>query len=172
MKKQKEPLLKKKRPKSIDIAFDNLLELAERLSFFDEMKKYQMVKVLRNLEGHVFVYEKDDCIVLEAEKDTELYIILSGDVIVQKGLQEFSAIGKILSGDFFGEISFIMGTPRLATVVANSKTIVLRLSEENFSNLEPMVQIRIKDKILKKLVTRLHTMNESVQKLLEENIAD
>ena len=153
------------KPKTIVIEFSKLLSLADRLSFFDTMKSHEITRVLRQLNGDIFVYEKDDFIIEEGEKDCDFFIILSGKVSVIKGKESYGSVGTIKAGDFFGEISFIVNTPRLATILASERTIVLRLNETNFSSLEPAIQLKVKDKILQKLVSRLHLMNKMVLKL-------
>ena len=153
------------KPKTIMIEFNKLLDLAQRLSFFSTMKSHEITRVLRQLNGDIFVYEKDNLIIKEGEKDCDFFIILSGEVTVIKGKEAYGSVGTIKAGDFFGEISFIVHTPRLATIIAAEKTIVLRLSEANFTSLEPAIQLQIKDKIIQKLVSRLHLMNQMVLKL-------
>ncbi len=155
-------------PKPIQINFEKIFQLAERLPFFDTLSSHQIIKVLKQLEGEVFVYKEGDLIIEEKAKDHELFIILSGSVTVHKGEEQFTAIGIVKAGDFFGEISFIMGSARTASVSANEETIVLRLSQEKFDSLEIIIQSQVKDKILRKLVARLDIMNRAVLKLLEE----
>lgn len=151
--------------KTLLLTFEKLSDLANRVEFFSTMNEHQRVKVLKQLEGEVLAYERAETIIEEGADDCEMYIILSGLVTVQKGEEEFTAVGALREGDFFGEVSFIMKSKRMATVVANEETILLRLSQEKFTSLELAIQMIIKDKVLRKLILRLNTMNQYVLKL-------
>ena len=155
-------------PKTLDLPFEKLFELTDRLDFFNTLQKHQRIKVLKQLSGEVFVYSDEQIIIEEGSTENQLFIILSGSVNVLKGQEQFTSVGTIKSGDFFGEISFIMRSKRTASVVAKEKTIVLRLSQDNFSTLDIMVQSLMKDKVMIKLVTRLNNMNHAVIKLLDK----
>ena len=155
-------------PKVLNLPFEKLFELTDRLDFFNTLEKHQRIKVLKQLSGEVFVYNEGQIIIEEGSSENELFIILSGSVNVLKGQAQFTSVGTIKAGDFFGEISFIMRSKRTANVVAKEKTIVLRLSQDNFSTLDITVQSLIKDKVMIKLVTRLNSMNLAVIKLLNK----
>ncbi|MDH5464728.1 MAG: cyclic nucleotide-binding domain-containing protein [Thiovulaceae bacterium] len=155
-------------PKVLDLPFEKLSKLTERLDFFNTLVIHQRIKVLKQLSGEIFVYSEGQIIIEEGSSENELFIILSGSVNVLKGKEQFTSVGTIKAGDFFGEISFIMRSKRTASVVANEKTIVLRLSQDNFSTLDIMVQSLMKDKVMIKLVTRLNNMNHAVIKLLNK----
>ncbi len=151
--------------KRLKIAFGKLLELTHRLDFFDTMDEVQRVKVLQSLEGDLFVYEQGEIIINEGEQKNHLFIILAGEVTIEKGCDEFSTVCSVKGGDFFGEVSFIMGTGRIASVCAQRETIVLQLSQKKFTALDIEIQILIKDKVIRKLISRLDEMNQQVLKL-------
>ncbi len=148
--------------KKLTIRFDKLVDLSHRLDFFNTMSDVQRIKVLKSLNGDLIMFEDEEQIIQEGENETDLYIILSGEVVVEKGDDEFSAVGNVKGGDFFGEISFIMGTKRIASVFARKETIVLRLSQKKFTELDAEIQVLIKDKIIRKLIFRLDEMNRQV----------
>lgn len=152
-------------PKQLNISLTKRLELAGKIDFFSTLKEHQRITVLKQLESNVFLYDVGEIIIEEGAVDTALYIILSGRVVVKKGIDEIAAVGVVSSGDFFGEISFMMDSKRMATVVAQEECIVLQLSKERFNTLEMAVQLDLKDKVLKELISRLDTMNKTVLKL-------
>jgi len=151
--------------KKIVIPFEKLFKLTHRLDFFDTMDESQRIDILKYLNGDLYVYKKHELIINEGSKDCDLYIILSGNVSVKKGEDEFKAIGALTSGDFFGEISFITGEKRMSSVYAQEETIVLHLSQEKFHHLDTSIQILVKDKVILKLIARLDKMNRRVLKL-------
>lgn len=158
--------------KRLKIAFEKLLELTHRVDFFETMSDIQRVKVLQSLEGDLFVYEPDEIIINEGEQKNHLFIILSGEVSVEKGGDECSVVCNLKGGDFFGEVSFIMGSKRIASVYALRETIVLQLSQRKFNALDIEIQMLIKDKVIRKLIYRLDEMNRQVLKLqsLQETV--
>ena len=129
------------------------------------MVEVQRIDVLKCLKGNLFVYGKEAKIISENDNNSDLFIILSGKVTVEKGHNEYTAVGAIESGDFFGEVSFIMGSKRMTSVFAHQETIVLQLSQEKFASLDMDIQILIKDKVIRKLILRLDEMNQKVLKL-------
>lgn len=148
--------------KKLNIEFEKLLELAYRIDFFSAMEKKQSVSVLKQLKGDLYLYNRQEKIINEGDEDHTLFIILSGEVSVEKGSKQFSALGTLIGGDFFGEISFIRGTKRMTSVFAQKETIALQLSQKKFTVLDLEVQILIKDKVIEKLITRLNDMNAKV----------
>lgn len=153
----------RKRGRSLGLSLEKSDELAKRLNFFDQLKDHQRQKILRELESSAYAFSEGDTIIKEGDKqDYALYILLSGTVHIQKGANADVCVAEVLSGDFFGEVSFIMRTPRMATVKAADECIVLRLNQENFHRLELPIQIAIKDKIILRLIMRLNKMNKEV----------
>ena len=151
--------------KRLDIKFEKLYELTNRLDFFNTMNKPQRIEVLKYLGSELYVYDNQEAIIHEGDDDNALYVILSGHVGVKKGEDEFSAIGALESGDIFGEVSFITGDKRMSSVYAHAETIVLKLSQKKFNILETELQMLIKDKVIFKLIARLDKMNRRVVKL-------
>jgi len=88
---------------------------------------------LRKLVGDASVaeYAPGDTVVQKGESGHSLYVILSGTATV---------LGKpasrpLRTGDYFGELSLLEGTPRSATVVAVSELHVMRLPRKAFARL-------------------------------------
>lgn len=151
--------------KKLNIKYEKLLDLAGRLNFFDTMHMEQCINVLKHLNADCYVYEKEDKIINEGDLNNDLFIILSGEVTVEKGKDPLSKVGTVEGGDFFGEISFIMGTNRITSVFACRETIVLQLSQEKFTALDSAIQVLIKDKVIRKLILRLDEMNSKLLNL-------
>ena len=70
----------------------------------------------------------NEIICKENEPGEEFYIILSGSVEISSGRNK-QAITTLGQGDFFGEISLLTGTPRIASVRSETFDTVLFIVE-------------------------------------------
>lgn len=70
--------------------------------------------------------EGEDIVVEGAEGDS-MYLIRAGEVLVHttNPMGEKISLAELAAGDFFGEVSLILGKPRTATVTANSPVVEL-----------------------------------------------
>lgn len=97
-------------------------------------------------------YEAGDAIVKEGSTGTALYIVLSGSARVERGAE---TIGKVSSGDFFGELALIEEHPRSASVIAEEATECLLFPAWEFTALlEEHPEIAVP--IMRALIGRLH----------------
>ena len=64
-------------------------------------------------------YPESSDIVREGEKGDELYMLYRGTAGV---IREGKEIASLVPGDFFGEIGFLVGVPRTATVRSGKST--------------------------------------------------
>ena len=62
-----------------------------------------------------------------------MYVITKGSVNVYKNYGDYNEVmvATLRSGDFFGEMSFYLGQPRAATVVAAEDSQILEIDESN-----------------------------------------
>ncbi|MGH2727647.1 MAG: cyclic nucleotide-binding domain-containing protein, partial [Actinomycetota bacterium] len=68
--------------------------------------------------AHLLSFEEGAVIVPEGEEGLGFYLLLSGEAVV---LQDGVEVNRIGSGQFFGEIALLEGTPRTASVVATGR---------------------------------------------------
>jgi serine/threonine-protein kinase len=68
---------------------------------------------------------KGQVVVAEGEIDDSFYIILSGRAAVKKENKSIATIGR---GECFGEMSYLSGKARVATVSAATDCILLKIS--------------------------------------------
>ena len=68
----------------------------------------------------------------EGEPGREFMIIVDGQASVRRGGRLVATLG---AGDFLGEVSLIAGTPRSATVTAETDMVVEILNRREFSSL-------------------------------------
>jgi CRP-like cAMP-binding protein len=95
--------------------------------------------------SHVLAFSDGDVIVPEGEEGLGFYLILNGRCrVVRDGVQ----IAELHTGDFFGEISLLEGTPRNATVIADGETTCAGMLRQTFKGLlvrNPRLALRILD---------------------------
>ena|SRR5947207_15477887 len=96
-------------------------------------------------------------IVREGQTDRFLYVIVSGSAAVTQKGRRIRALGP---GDFFGDLAFLDGGPRSATVSAVSPMTVMALSPREMDlvvRAEPGIALAI----LKTMAGRLRTASSS-----------
>jgi len=75
------------------------------------------------------IYAPGEAILRQGNEGTTFYILKSGEVevSVQRGAREYN-VAKLAAGSFFGEMSFLTGEKRSATITARTDCIVFALS--------------------------------------------
>ena len=102
---------------------DDVVDYVLNVPFFESFSKDQVNEVLET--GNIIKVQKGNVMVTEGEIDDSFYIILSGSAVVQK---EGKIIAKIGRGECFGEMSYLSGQVRAATVSADTDCILLKVS--------------------------------------------
>lgn len=71
-------------------------------------------------------------IVREGDPGTSMFVVLSGRAAVtaRAGAQETVPVAELTAGDYFGEMSLMTGSRRIATVTATEATRVVELAKE------------------------------------------
>jgi CRP-like cAMP-binding protein len=91
----------------------DLVEALSRLSLFADLKEPELEDVAHSSEEKVF--GEGQRILREGLTGSGLYFVLEGEVAVMYGDQERTRLGR---GEFFGEISVLLGSKPIADVVA------------------------------------------------------
>ncbi len=80
-------------------------------------------------------YEPKNIIIKEGDYGQDVYLIISGKVVVAEKLQstnKYKVLATLGPGEIFGEMAMLDGEPRSATLVAASPCKILVLTPENF----------------------------------------
>ena len=111
---------------SDEISTKNLRDLLRRISYFERCTEVELFALIAR--GYRKHFDIGQVICVENEPSEEFYIILSGavDVFSEKANQSIATLGE---GEFFGEISLLMGIPRTATVRTLTPNTVLFVVE-------------------------------------------
>mmetsp|Transcript_26664 Transcript_26664/g.32338 ORF Transcript_26664/g.32338 Transcript_26664/m.32338 type:complete len:645 (+) Transcript_26664:250-2184(+) len=82
---------------------------------------------IKRLDPDTAVFKQDD----EAHS---FYFVYSGTLRVQKKSKDgdVKEVGKLYSGDYFGELAVINNSKRLATITTLTRVVLLELTSENF----------------------------------------
>ncbi|MBS2028010.1 MAG: cyclic nucleotide-binding domain-containing protein [Deltaproteobacteria bacterium] len=103
-----------------------------RVPLFSELSTTAFISVLEGLElRHV---DPREVIVTEGEKDRTMYAVVQGRVRVLRGdASERKAVAEMDEGTFFGEMAMMTGAPRVATVEAVGKVVLMVFPPERIA---------------------------------------
>jgi PAS domain S-box-containing protein len=90
-------------------------------------------EIIRNkdLQKYLKTYQKGDTLFMEGDESQDLYFLVSGHLEVLKGDKKIAEI--IEPSALFGELSFLLGAKRTATVQAENQVRVLRIPQNEVS---------------------------------------
>ena len=101
-------------------------EVLGRMPLFARLGDRELLRVMQACEVRTF----DDATVVirEGDKGDELFIVLSGKVIISRGGETLTRLG---AGEHFGEMALIRAVPRSATVTSDggAELIVIRRTD-------------------------------------------
>lgn len=104
---------------------------------------------------HERVLEPGDAIFDQGDPGDHLYVIQAGEVeLTREGRAGHRVVARLGPGDFFGELSVVMGQPRTTRAVAVKSTRVLALDRSTLESMclaQPEIAIRM----IRILVSRL-----------------
>lgn len=90
-----------------------LVEALARLSLFADLRQPELEAVVHSADEEVFAAGQK--ILRAGLSGSGLYLLLDGEVVVRLDDRELARLGR---GEFFGEISVLLGTPPMADIVA------------------------------------------------------
>lgn len=136
-----------------------IAEWLGKISFFENFSSYER-KRIATFQSHFIVYNPNTRIIREGDTDTTLFILIRGNVMVEKAGASIIQLGP---GEFFGEMAFLTNTIRNTDVVALEHSLVLRMSQQLMKGLSSQIREKIKDQIIFKLVERLNKTTERLR---------
>jgi CRP-like cAMP-binding protein len=111
-----------------------LKNLLQSSPLFRPFNPQQRLDLARRFTGHDVAPGTD--IIRQGDEGRGLYVVLTGEMEVLKGEEPFQqSVATLRSGDLFGEIALLRGTPAMATVRAARPATVLFLAREYFDRL-------------------------------------
>ncbi len=135
-----------------------LMEILSRVPLFKDLQPSERESVMIMKAAFTPIRSKTTFIV-EGAHEPWFYIILAGRAEV---LHRGHLIGKLVPGQFIGEVGFICKEPRSATVRSVEEMVVMKLDYDAFRKLPVRIRESIKDKIIAGLVERINGQNDKV----------
>jgi len=144
-------------------SFDDLqrimFKLIDRVPVFHELTGEELLHLLEAAEKCTF--GEGETIVREGSTGAWLYVIIDGHVSVQKSAAgRRTELARLQPGEAFGEMSLIDRELRSASVIAETRCVLLRLSE-NACWKQPVTSAKIYRNIARILSRRLRDMDDA-----------
>jgi len=107
-------------------------DLLHRIKYFEHLNDLEIRKLIE--VGYRRRLNPGEVLFRESDPGDAFYIILSGQVDV-KVIKLNEHLATLSSGEFFGELSLMLGIPRSATVIARSETLLFAIDHQGFQRL-------------------------------------
>ena len=123
---------------------------------------------LTDLFEHSVQYKEGDVLTREGDENRDLYILSKGTLEISvKGDDGPVVVGEVQPPEIIGEISFLNGSPRTATITAKTEAEVYILSyyqvEHEMSDIPAWFKL-----ILRTLTQRMQSCSGKIKKMEEE----
>ena len=129
---------------------EDVIDYAHNIQFFSNFTRNQVKAILD--AANVVKVAKDTAVVKEGEIDDSFYIIMSGQAVVRKDGKEIAVIGR---GECFGEMAYLSGESRTATVATDSDCILLKISAMLLDKAPQEIQLLFLKRFAMTLLRRL-----------------
>jgi serine/threonine-protein kinase len=128
----------------------DVIDYLQNVPFFENFSKAQVKEILS--ASNLIRVRKGRIVVAEGDIDDSFYIILSGRAAVNKnGLN----IALIERGECFGEMAYVSGQARAATVLAYTDCILMKISATLLDKSSESMQLLFTKNFAKTLVKRI-----------------
>ena len=129
---------------------NQMLDSLAKIDFFESLTREELVKVAQHLK--LIFYNKDQEIIRQGDPGEVFYIIKSGSVSVTSVDEngELYLRKMLRQGNYFGEISLLIGEPRTASVTALEDVELYLLNKTDFRSILkefPLLDEKISEKI-------------------------
>ncbi len=141
---------------------DKILHL-RRIKIFEGLSITELAAVASVTEEIVF--QPGETVIKEGEPGETMYLILEGEVSVNKGQEQGREIelDRISAGDYFGEMALFEDIPRSATIRTQKETRLLMLHKREFAEIVreyPQIALHI----CRVLGARLRKLHDKVKR--------
>ncbi|RME34089.1 MAG: hypothetical protein D6786_05865, partial [Gammaproteobacteria bacterium] len=126
------------------------LELLATLDFFRGLREADLRAVLKAASWRA--WGDGETIIEEGEEDRALHVLAQGEVTVSRSGRE---IATLQAGECFGEMAYLGGGRRSATVAAMGPALVLRIEEPLKKWASLPVQMELGQRLQETLIRRL-----------------
>lgn len=138
-----------------------LAGILKKIPLFKKLSEAEIDMILAMPKSYVS-FTQGEVIMEEGERDDSFFILMHGEVSIWRKEQ---VIATVQPPNFLGEVGFIVGDPRVATVTAASDNVVaMKITAFHFKSLNSHIRECIKDKIIEGLVLRLNQTIDAARK--------
>jgi serine/threonine protein kinase len=129
---------------------EDVIDYVHSAPFFENFNKNQVREILK--ASNVIKIRKGKVVVAEGEIDDSFFIILSGKAVVRKKDKVIARIGR---GECFGEMSYLSGQARAATVLAETDCNLMKISATLLDRASKSMQLLFLKTFAMTLIQRL-----------------
>ncbi|MFH1990964.1 MAG: serine/threonine-protein kinase [Pseudomonadota bacterium] len=129
---------------------EDIVDYVHQVSFFDNFTRDQVKNILKS--SNLIKVLKGKVLVSEGEIDDSFYIILSGKAVVRKNDKNIAVISR---GECFGEMAYLAGDARAATVLAGTDCVLMKISATLLERSSESVQLLFLKRFAMTLLSRL-----------------
>jgi len=133
---------------------NELLPYVEGVSFFQDFTDKQLNEMLSVC--NLVKAEKDQVVIEEGGIEDSFYVLISGQVAVISGDTTVAVIEK---GECFGEMAYLTGNARSATIISQNECILLKFSSTLLEKLSESIQLIFHRNFTKTIISRLSKNN-------------
>ena len=115
-----------------NVSHEKIIEALKKIPFLGDFTDEELSLLLKITQWLRF--QPGDIIIKEGASEKNFSIILKGNVSIRKrtGVGAYKkTICNLSMGQSFGEMSFVIGKPRSADIIAEEETYVLRFNSED-----------------------------------------
>jgi len=127
-----------------------LLNYIQGLPFFGNFRESQISEILS--AGKVIKFEQGKTIIEEGGIDDSFYVLISGQVMVRKAGEGVTILD---SGECFGEMAYLTGENRSATIISKTECILLKFSATLLNGLPESIQLLFFKNFIQTVIKRL-----------------
>lgn len=138
--------------------------LKKNYTFFSDFTDAELQHIFKISTKKTF--RKDEVIFKEGTIGNQMYIIISGEIIIKKKFNNNETILNTLkAGDSFGEMAIIDFSTRYATATAKSDSILIAISEVILRNSQPMLCLKLFKNLSSTLSEKLKKSDATINEL-------
>ena len=134
-------------------------EALRRVAFFQQFSETELWEAVRISTVHEFPARHE--VITEGSEDTTVFVVEAGELeVMRRGVR----IGRVPTGEVFGEIAFIEGTerPRSASVRTLTPAVVTAFKPAALRAASSSLQVAFGRAMVRQLVKRLFDSNDRV----------
>jgi CRP-like cAMP-binding protein len=120
---------------------NDVVDLLAGMALFADLQRPELESVAHTFDEEMF--SEDQRVIRQGFQGSNFYVILEGEAAVRVDGQDLATLGR---GDFFGEVSVLLGEPPTADIVAlrSMRCLVLAGAEvPEFLLSHPLVMLRM-----------------------------